>query len=50
MKTNVCKTKSMVIVNGNNMHTVELNGHIIEQVKSVKCLETIIEKNGTSDK
>lgn len=45
MKTNVNKTKSIIITTGDNTQNIELNRYIIVGVKSFKHLETTVDEN-----
>lgn len=46
MKINIQKTKTMVIGNSEEKHSIELDGKYLEQVKSYKYLAVVINSKG----
>lgn len=49
MRVNVINTKRLILSSGNEVYRIELNGQIIEQVKSFRYLRAIIEENCRTD-
>lgn len=49
MAINLAKTKQMALSRGNTKYTVAINERVMEQSKSFKYLDAVIQDNGSTD-